>query len=45
MASSACDDALKESIMLGQGRVGTDPLLFVIRERQKDHETFSVRMK
>ena len=41
----ACDDALKESILLGQGRVGTDQLLFAIRERQKDHETFSERMK
>jgi len=41
----ACDDALKEAIVLGHDRVSTDHLLIAIRERQTDHATFSERIK
>jgi len=41
----ACDDALKEAIVLGHDRVSTDQLLGAIRERQTDHATFSERIK
>jgi len=41
----ACDDALKEAIVFGHDRVSADYLLSAIRERQKDHATFSERTK
>lgn len=41
----ACDDALKETIVLGHGRLNTEHLLFAIRERQADRVTFAERVK
>lgn len=41
----ACDDALKETIVLGDGCLNTEHLLFAIRERQADRATFAERAK
>jgi len=41
----ACDDALKEAIVLGHDRVSAGHLLAAIQERQTDHATFSDRIK
>lgn len=41
----ACDDALKEAIVSGHDPVSANYLLSAIRERQKDHATFSERIK
>lgn len=41
----ACDDALKDAIVLGYERLTTDNLLVAIRERQADHATFSEGIK
>ena len=41
----ACDDALKEAIVLGHERLTTENVLIAIQERQTDHATFSERIK
>ena len=41
----ACDDALKETIILGYDAVSIDGLLSAIRERQTDHVTFAEKVK
>jgi AAA+ superfamily predicted ATPase len=41
----ACDDALKEAIVVGHDRVSAEHLVTAIQERQTDHATFSQRIK